>query len=182
MLCCPPALRAELRTPVFPTGRLYGSSIPALKAFPPFAPHSGMERRPRPQHGGAQCRAAPPQDGGAQGGAPASGAGRGGSMADDKDSLPKLKDLALLKGQLETLQRRVEDEVQAGVGQGGSLLASPFVKGFLAGYLVAKLRFSAVLGFAVGTCTGIYAAQNYAVPDVEKTVRDCLGALRKGGR
>lgn len=65
--------------------------------------------------------------------------------------------------------------------QGGSLLASPFLKGFLAGYLVAKLRFSAVLGFAVGTCTGIYAAQNYAVPDVEKTVRDYLSALRKGG-
>ncbi|XP_032303292.1 SLC35A4 upstream open reading frame protein-like [Coturnix japonica] len=103
-------------------------------------------------------------------------------MADDKDSLPKLKDLAALKGQLERLQRRVEDEVQAGVGQGGSLLASPFVKGFLAGYVVAKLRFSAVLGFAVGTCTGIYAAQNYDVPDVEKTVRDYLGALRKGGR
>lgn len=46
---------------------------------------------------------------------------------------------------------------------------------------MAKLRFSAVLGFAVGTCTGIYAAQNYAVPDVEKTVRDYLSALRKGG-
>ncbi|XP_031411521.1 SLC35A4 upstream open reading frame protein-like, partial [Meleagris gallopavo] len=98
-----------------------------------------------------------------------------------QDSLPKLKDLALLKGQLESLQRRVEDEVHAGVGQGGSLLASPFLKGFLAGYLVAKLRFSAVLGFAVGTCTGIYAAQNYAVPDVEKTVQDYLSSLRKGG-
>lgn len=46
---------------------------------------------------------------------------------------------------------------------------------------MAKLRFSAVLGFAVGTCTGIYAAQNYAVPDVEKTVRDYLSSLRKGG-
>lgn len=34
-----------------------------------------------------------------------------------QDSLPKLKDLAFLKGQLESLQRRVEDEVQAGVGQ-----------------------------------------------------------------
>lgn len=65
--------------------------------------------------------------------------------------------------------------------QNGSLLASPFLKGFLAGYLVAKLRFSAVLGFVVGTCTGVYAAQNYAVPNVEKTVRDYLSSLRKGG-
>ncbi|XP_005523511.1 SLC35A4 upstream open reading frame protein [Parus major] len=101
-------------------------------------------------------------------------------MADDKDSLPKLKDLAFLKGQLESLQRRVEDEVQAGVGQDGSLLASPLLKGFLAGYLVAKLRFSAVLGFVVGTCTGIYAAQNYAVPNVEKTLRDYVNSLKKG--
>ncbi|GAB0196206.1 SLC35A4 upstream open reading frame protein-like [Grus japonensis] len=94
-------------------------------------------------------------------------------MADDKDPLPKLKDLAFLKDQLESLQRRVENE-------NGSLLASPFLKGFLAGYLVAKLRFSAVLGFVAGTCTGIYAAQNYAVPDVEKTVRDYFSSLKKG--
>lgn len=64
--------------------------------------------------------------------------------------------------------------------QDGSLLSSPFLKGFLAGYVVAKLRASAVLGFAVGTCTGIYAAQTYAVPNVEKTVRDYLRSLRKG--
>ncbi|XP_055286984.1 uncharacterized protein LOC129559360 isoform X1 [Moschus berezovskii] len=38
-------------------------------------------------------------------------------MADDKDSLPKLKDLAFLKNQLERLQQRVEDEVNSGVGQ-----------------------------------------------------------------
>ncbi|XP_023559165.1 SLC35A4 upstream open reading frame protein isoform X2 [Octodon degus] len=38
-------------------------------------------------------------------------------MADDKDSLPKLKDLAFLKNQLERLQQRVEDEVNTGVGQ-----------------------------------------------------------------
>ncbi|XP_074739764.1 SLC35A4 upstream microprotein [Strix uralensis] len=101
-------------------------------------------------------------------------------MADDKDPLPKLKDLAFLKDQLESLQRRVEDEVHAGVGQDGSLLASPFLKGFLAGYLVAKLRFSAVLGFVAGTCTGIYAAQNYTVPNVEKTVRDYFSSLKKG--
>ncbi|XP_049643308.1 SLC35A4 upstream open reading frame protein [Suncus etruscus] len=103
-----------------------------------------------------------------------------GKMADDKDSLPKLKDLAFLKNQLEHLQRRVEDEVSSGVGQNGSLLSSPFLKGFLAGYVVAKLRASAVLGFAVGTCTGIYAAQAYAVPNVEKTLRDYLQSLRKG--
>ncbi|KAG8514482.1 putative UDP-sugar transporter protein SLC35A4, partial [Galemys pyrenaicus] len=94
------------------------------------------------------------------------------------DSLPKLKDLAFLKNQLEHLQRRVEDEVSSGVGQDGSLLSSPFLKGFLAGYMVAKLRASAVLGFAVGTCTGIYAAQAYAVPNVEKTLKDYLRQAR----
>lgn len=101
-------------------------------------------------------------------------------MADDKDSLSKLKDLAFLKNQLERLQQRVEDEVRSGVGQDGSLMSSPFLKGFLAGYVVAKLRASAVLGFAVGTCTGIYAAQAYAVPNVEKMIRDYLRSLQKG--
>ncbi|XP_012371750.1 SLC35A4 upstream open reading frame protein-like [Octodon degus] len=101
-------------------------------------------------------------------------------MADDKDSLPKLKDLAFLKNQLERLQQRVEDEVNTGVGQDGSLLSSPFLKGFLASYVVAKLRASAVLGFAMGTCTGIYAAQAYALPNVEKTLRDFFRSLRKG--
>nr|XP_006996552.2 SLC35A4 upstream open reading frame protein [Peromyscus maniculatus bairdii] len=104
----------------------------------------------------------------------------GGKMADDKDSLPKLKDLTFLKKQLERLQKRVEDEVNSGVGQDGSLLSSPFLKGFLAGYVVAKLRASAVLGFAVGTCTGIYAAQSYAVPNVEKTLKNYIRSLRKG--
>ncbi|XP_066481075.1 uncharacterized homolog [Tiliqua scincoides] len=101
-------------------------------------------------------------------------------MADDKDSLPKLKDLAFLKDQLDRLQRRVENEVQAGVGKEGSFLASPFFKGFLAGYVVAKLRSSAVLGFLMGTCTGVYAAQTYAVPDVEKTIKDFFSSFRKG--
>ncbi|XP_018111749.2 SLC35A4 upstream open reading frame protein [Xenopus laevis] len=100
-------------------------------------------------------------------------------MADDKGS-SKLKDLAFLKGQIEVLQRRLEDEVQAGVAKDGSFLSSPFLKGFLAGYVVAKLRTSAVLGFVIGTCSGIYAAQSYAVPNVEKTIKDYLSSLRKG--
>lgn len=101
-------------------------------------------------------------------------------MADDKDSLPKLKDLTFLKNQLERLQQCVEGEVISGIGQDGSLLSSPFFKGFLAGYVVAKLRASAVLGFVVGTCTGIYAAQAYAVPNVEKALKNYFRSLRKG--
>ncbi|XP_034267549.1 uncharacterized LOC131768270 homolog [Pantherophis guttatus] len=100
-------------------------------------------------------------------------------MADDKDSLPKLKDLAFLKDQLESLKRKVENEVQAGVGQDGSWLASPFVKGFLAGFVVAKLRSSAIIGFLVGSCTGVFAAQTYAIPDVEKTVKDYFNSSKK---
>ncbi|GCB79606.1 hypothetical protein scyTo_0017918, partial [Scyliorhinus torazame] len=96
------------------------------------------------------------------------------------DTLGKLKDLAQLKGQLESIQRRVEEEVQMGLPNGGSFLASPFLKGFLAGYVVAKLRSSAVLGVLVGTATGIYAAQNYNVPNVENTVKDYLSSLKKG--
>ncbi|XP_027976565.1 SLC35A4 upstream open reading frame protein-like [Eumetopias jubatus] len=98
-------------------------------------------------------------------------------MVDDKDFLPKLKDLAFLKNQLEHLQQHVEDEVSSGVSQDGLLMSSPFLKVFLAGYVVAKLRASAVLGFAVGTCTGIYAAQAHAVCNVEKTSRDYLWSL-----
>ncbi|XP_021087014.1 SLC35A4 upstream open reading frame protein-like [Mesocricetus auratus] len=101
-------------------------------------------------------------------------------MADDKDSLPKLKDLTFLKNQLERLQQRVEDEVSSGVGQDSSVFSSPFIKGFLAGYVVAKLSASAVLGFAVGTCTGIYATQAYAVPNVENTLKNYFRSLRKG--
>ncbi|CAJ0936745.1 unnamed protein product [Ranitomeya imitator] len=93
---------------------------------------------------------------------------------------PKLKDLVFLKNQLAGLQRKLENEVQAGVSQEGTLLSSPFLKGFLAGYIVSKLRASAFLGFVVGTCTGIYAAQAYAVPNVEKTIKDYLSSLRKG--
>ncbi|XP_035519245.1 SLC35A4 upstream open reading frame protein-like [Morone saxatilis] len=102
-------------------------------------------------------------------------------MADDKNPLSQLKDLVELKDQLEDIQRRVEDEIQAGVPPGGSLLASPFLKGFLAGYIVARLRSSALMGVAVGTCTGIFAAQNYAVPNIENTVKDYIRNLR-GGR
>ncbi|KAJ8254664.1 hypothetical protein GJAV_G00195640 [Gymnothorax javanicus] len=100
-------------------------------------------------------------------------------MADGKDPLKQLKDLAQLKDQLEDIQKRVENEVNAGIPQGGSLLASPFLKGFLAGYVVAKLRSSAVLGVILGTCTGIYAAQNYDVPNVERTLKDYFDSMKK---
>ncbi|XP_030639243.1 SLC35A4 upstream open reading frame protein [Chanos chanos] len=97
----------------------------------------------------------------------------------DKDPFKQLKDLAVLKDQLDSIQRRVEDEVQVGMPQGGSVLASPFLKGFLAGYVVAKFRSSAVMGVVVGTCTGIYVAQNYKVPNVEQTLKDFFGKKRK---
>lgn len=104
----------------------------------------------------------------------------GGTMANGKDPLTQLKDLAQLKDQLEDIQKRVENEVQIGIPQGGSLLASPFLKGFLAGYVVAKLRASAVLGVALGTLTGIYTAQTYQVPNIETTIKDYLNSLKKG--
>ncbi|XP_038947210.1 SLC35A4 upstream open reading frame protein-like [Rattus norvegicus] len=101
-------------------------------------------------------------------------------MEDNKDSLPKLKDLTFLKNQLECLQQRVEMKVNNGVGQDESPLSSLFFKEFLAGYVVAKMRASAVLGCAVGTCIGIYAAQAYAIPNVEKTLKNYFRSLRKG--
>lgn len=93
-------------------------------------------------------------------------------MADDKDPLKQLKDLTQLKKQLEELRLRVEDEVSTGIPQGGSVLVSPLLKGFLAGYVVAKLRSSAILGLLLGTVTGVYAAQNYQVPNIERTVKE----------
>ncbi|XP_043991506.1 SLC35A4 upstream open reading frame protein-like [Gambusia affinis] len=99
-------------------------------------------------------------------------------MSDDKNPLGQLRDLVELKDQLEDIQKRVEDEIQAGIPPGGSLLASPFLKGFLAGYVVARLRSSALMGVAVGTCTGIYAAQNYAVPNIENTVKEYIQNLK----
>ncbi|XP_070769822.1 SLC35A4 upstream open reading frame protein-like [Enoplosus armatus] len=101
-------------------------------------------------------------------------------MADDKDPLKQLKDLTQLKNQLEEIQRRVENEVSVGIPQGGSLLGSPFLKGFLAGYVVAKLRSSAILGVLMGTITGMYAAQSYQVPNIERTVKDYMNNLKKG--
>lgn len=101
-------------------------------------------------------------------------------MADDKDPLKQLKDLTQLRNQLEEIQRKVENEISVGIPQGGSVLGSPFLKGFLAGYVVAKLRSSAILGVLLGTLTGIYAAQNYQVPNIERTVKDYLNNLKKG--
>ncbi|XP_027141754.1 SLC35A4 upstream open reading frame protein-like [Larimichthys crocea] len=101
-------------------------------------------------------------------------------MADDKDPLKQLRDLTQLKNQLEEIQRRVESEVSAGLPQGGSFLGSPFLKGFFAGYVVAKLRSSAILGVLLGTVTGIYAAQSYQVPNIERTVKDYMNNLKKG--
>ncbi|XP_023183551.1 SLC35A4 upstream open reading frame protein-like [Xiphophorus maculatus] len=99
-------------------------------------------------------------------------------MSDDKNPLGQLRDLVELKDQLEDIQKRVEDEIQAGIPPGGSLLASPFLKGFLAGYVVARLRSSALMGVVIGTCTGIYAAQNYAVPNIENTVKEYIQNLK----
>lgn len=94
--------------------------------------------------------------------------------------MTRLKDLVQLRDQLEEIQKKVENEVQAGIPQGGSLLASPFLKGFLVGYVVSRLRSSAIFGVALGTLTGIYAAQNYQVPNIEETIRDFLSSLKKG--
>ncbi|XP_049600586.1 SLC35A4 upstream open reading frame protein [Syngnathus scovelli] len=100
-------------------------------------------------------------------------------MADDKDPLKQLKDLTQLKNQLEEIQKRVENEISVGIPQGGSLSGSPFLKGLLAGYVVAKLRSSAIFGVLLGTVTGIYAAQNYQVPNIKRTVKDFLNNLKK---
>ncbi|XP_062391636.1 SLC35A4 upstream open reading frame protein [Sardina pilchardus] len=102
-------------------------------------------------------------------------------MANDKDPFRQLRDLATLKDQLEDIQQRLENEVQVGMPQGGSFLSSPFLKGFLAGYVIAKLRSSAILGVAVGTCTGIFAAQNYRVPNIEATLKD-FSFFKKGSK
>ena len=62
------------------------------------------------------------------------------------------------------------------------MLGSPFLKGFLAGYVVAKLRSSAILGVLLGTITGIYAAQSYQVPNIERTLKDYFDIMKKGSK
>nr|XP_057919476.1 SLC35A4 upstream open reading frame protein isoform X2 [Doryrhamphus excisus] len=97
-----------------------------------------------------------------------------------EDPLKQLKDLTQLKEQLEEIQKRVENQISVGIPQGGSVLGSPFLKGFLAGYVAAKLRSSAIVGLLLGTVTGMYAAQNYQVPNVERTVKEFFDNLKKG--
>ncbi|KAK7922801.1 hypothetical protein WMY93_009703 [Mugilogobius chulae] len=101
-------------------------------------------------------------------------------MADDKDPLKQLKDLTQLKNQLEELRSRVEGEISTGIPQGGTVLGSPLLKGFLAGYVVGKLRSSAILGVLLGTVTGVYAAQAYQVPNIERTVKDFFSKSKQG--
>ncbi|XP_077464846.1 SLC35A4 upstream open reading frame protein isoform X1 [Stigmatopora argus] len=103
-------------------------------------------------------------------------------MANGKDPLKQLKDLTELKKQLEEVQKRVENEIAIGVPQGGSLLGSPFLKGFLAGYVAAKLRSSAIFGILLGSVAGMYAAQNYQVPNVERTLKEFFSNLKKGSK
>ncbi|XP_027437066.2 SLC35A4 upstream open reading frame protein-like [Zalophus californianus] len=98
-------------------------------------------------------------------------------MVDYKDFLPKLKDLAFLKNQLEHLQQHVEDEVSSGVSQDGLLMSSPFLKVFLAGYVVAKLRHQ-----QYGLCCGylhwhLRSSGTCLCATVEKTSRDYLWSL-----
>ena len=62
------------------------------------------------------------------------------------------------------------------------MLGSPFLKGFLAGYVVAKLRSSAILGVMLGTITGMYAAQNYDVPNIERTIKEYMNNFKKGSK
>ncbi|XP_033829810.1 SLC35A4 upstream open reading frame protein-like [Periophthalmus magnuspinnatus] len=101
-------------------------------------------------------------------------------MADDKDPSKQLKDLTQLKKQLQELRSRVEGEISADTPYGGSGLASPLLKGFVAGYVVAKLRFSAIVGVLLGTVTGVYAAQTYQVPNIERTVKHFFNKAKTG--
>lgn len=53
------------------------------------------------------------------------------------------------------------------------------LKGFLAGYFIAKLRSAAIMGVLLGTCTGIYAAQNYNMPNIEQTIKGYFNSFKK---
>ncbi|KAI3363398.1 hypothetical protein L3Q82_012018, partial [Scortum barcoo] len=104
--------------------------------------------------------------------------------------LNQLKDLVELKDQLEDIQRRVEDEIQAGVPpvrltkplicSGRQSSGFSFPEGFSGRVRRCKAALFSGDGrcSSVGTCTGIYAAQNYAVPNIENTVKDYIRNLR----
>ncbi|KAK2115822.1 hypothetical protein P7K49_006448 [Saguinus oedipus] len=100
-------------------------------------------------------------------------------MTDDKESLPNIKDLAFLKNQLENLQWHVEDEVNSRVGQDGSLLSSPFLKGFLASCGGHTEGISSI-GLCHEHLCWHLCSSSYAVPNVEMALKDYLQSLCKG--
>ena len=52
-------------------------------------------------------------------------------------------------------------------------------KAFLAGVLVAHLSKNLVLGFIIGSASGVYCQQNYSnIPDVTRTWQDFLKRFR----
>ncbi|XP_032836808.1 SLC35A4 upstream microprotein isoform X2 [Petromyzon marinus] len=98
-------------------------------------------------------------------------------MADEKDSLRKLRDLAELKERLRGLQQQLEESGGAAAA-GGSVLSSPLLKGFALGFVFARLRVAGLAGALVGVVAGAYAAQSYELPDVGLTLASYLRRVR----